>query len=111
MAFPLLVLFIIPKFKQIYCELLEGEPLPWLTELIISISDILKSGAFTLPFEALLLGLWFWIGLRLYSVADSKTCQRFLWAGAVVGLCLNLLIIIALALPYLKIMEKLGADK
>jgi type IV pilus assembly protein PilC len=40
-----LMLFIVPKFKKIFEELLEGEPLPGLTQFVMQISDILKHHA------------------------------------------------------------------
>lgn len=36
-----LLIFIVPKFKKIFEEMLEGEPLPWLTEKVMTASDIL----------------------------------------------------------------------
>ncbi len=38
-----LLIFIVPKFKKIFQEMLEGEPLPWITDKVMSISDILMS--------------------------------------------------------------------
>jgi type IV pilus assembly protein PilC len=40
-----LMLFIVPKFKKIFEELLEGEPLPGLTEFVMMISDIMAHNA------------------------------------------------------------------
>jgi type IV pilus assembly protein PilC len=36
-----LLVFIVPKFKKIFEEMLEGEPLPWLTDKVMNASDIL----------------------------------------------------------------------
>jgi type IV pilus assembly protein PilC len=38
-----LLIFIVPKFKKIFEEMLEGEPLPWLTQKVMSVSDILMN--------------------------------------------------------------------
>ena len=38
-----LLIFIVPKFKKIFEEMLEGEPLPWLTDKVMNLSDILMS--------------------------------------------------------------------
>ena len=38
-----LMIFIVPKFKKIFQELLEGEPLPGFTEFVMNISDNLKN--------------------------------------------------------------------
>ena len=35
-----LLIFIVPKFKKIFEEMLEGEPLPWLTDKVMNLSDI-----------------------------------------------------------------------
>ena len=40
-----LMVFIIPKFKKIFSDLLDGEPLPGLTEFVIAISDFLGNNA------------------------------------------------------------------
>lgn len=40
-----LMVFIIPKFKKIFGDLLDGEPLPGLTEWVIAISDFLGNNA------------------------------------------------------------------
>ncbi len=40
-----LMVFIVPKFKQIFTELLAGVPLPALTDFVIKISDVMKNQA------------------------------------------------------------------
>ena len=40
-----LMVFIIPKFKKIFNDLLDGEPLPDLTEFVIAISDFVGNNA------------------------------------------------------------------
>ena len=54
MAYPLIVMavavvilvgllvFVVPKFKQIFADLLKGAPLPTLTQLVLTISDAVK---------------------------------------------------------------------
>lgn len=37
-----LLIFVVPKFQQIFAELLKGAPLPALTQLILTISQLLK---------------------------------------------------------------------
>jgi type IV pilus assembly protein PilC len=37
-----LLIFIVPNFKKIFSELLEGEPLPALTQFLLNLSDIFK---------------------------------------------------------------------
>lgn len=36
-----LMIFIIPKFEKIFADILQGEPLPWLTQQVINFSDSL----------------------------------------------------------------------
>ena len=36
-----LLVFIVPKFKKIFEDMLEGEPLPWLTDKVMNLSDII----------------------------------------------------------------------
>ncbi len=38
-----LMVFIVPKFKKIFVELLEGKPLPALTEFVMTVSDIIAN--------------------------------------------------------------------
>ncbi len=42
-----LMVFIVPKFKKIFVELLEGEPLPDLTMFVMTVSDIIKNQLLT----------------------------------------------------------------
>ena len=39
-----LMVFIVPKFKQIFTELLAGAPLPWLTDKVIGLSTLITKG-------------------------------------------------------------------
>lgn len=38
-----LLVFIVPKFKKIFTEMLHGEPLPWLTSQVMNLSNTLMS--------------------------------------------------------------------
>ncbi len=38
-----LMVFIVPKFKKIFVELLEGKPLPGLTQFVMTVSDIIAN--------------------------------------------------------------------
>jgi len=38
-----LLVFVVPKFKQIFADLLKGAPLPTLTQLVLTISDAVKN--------------------------------------------------------------------
>jgi type IV pilus assembly protein PilC len=39
----ILMVFVVPRFKDIFKDMLEGQPLPAFTELVLSISDFVKS--------------------------------------------------------------------
>jgi type IV pilus assembly protein PilC len=58
-----LLVFVVPKFKQIFADLLKGAPLPALTQAVLTISDAVKH-----HFLAVLAaGILVWIGLALFS--------------------------------------------
>ncbi|MDD3154736.1 MAG: type II secretion system F family protein [Victivallaceae bacterium] len=44
-----LMIFIVPNFKKIFDELLEGEPLPGITLFVLGISDVLKHQWYLIP--------------------------------------------------------------
>jgi type IV pilus assembly protein PilC len=60
-----LMLFIVPKFKKIFSELLEGEPLPGLTQFVMGISDFIKNDILTV------IGIL--VGIVIIYVIVSKT--------------------------------------
>jgi type IV pilus assembly protein PilC len=57
-----LLLFVVPKFRQIFADLLKGAPLPPLTQLVLTVSDAVK----THYALALALGSAGWIGFKLF---------------------------------------------
>ena len=40
-----LMIFIVPKFEKMFTELLEGEPLPWLTQVVVGIGKFMSEQA------------------------------------------------------------------
>jgi type IV pilus assembly protein PilC len=71
-----LMVFIVPKFKQIFTELLEGAPLPWLTDKVIGLSTMLTKGfgfvnpdsalsSFEGPIEIILIGILIYFLFKL----------------------------------------------
>ena len=67
MVFPILMTYVIPKFKTIFADMLgRGETLPEFTLLVLAISDAIKNNALiTLPlWFPLLLGFSFLIGFK-----------------------------------------------
>ena len=40
-----LMIFIVPKFEKMFTELLEGEPLPWLTQIVVGIGKFMSEQA------------------------------------------------------------------
>ncbi|MEM6886083.1 MAG: type II secretion system F family protein [Verrucomicrobiota bacterium] len=69
MAF--LLLFIVPKFEKIFDEMLEGEPLPVLTQIVVDISRFVKD-------QFLIIG-----GAVLLIVVVYQVCKRTP-AGAII---------------------------
>jgi type IV pilus assembly protein PilC len=41
----ILMVFVVPKFKQIFQDMLEGKPLPGFTQLVLGISDVIANNA------------------------------------------------------------------
>lgn len=37
-----LMIFVVPKFQEIFTGLLKGQPLPWLTQMLLNVSNFLK---------------------------------------------------------------------
>ncbi len=58
-----LLVFVVPKFKQIFADLLKGAPLPPLTQFVLTVSDAVK----THYFVALAVGVAAWIGIKMFS--------------------------------------------
>lgn len=42
----LLMVFVVPRFQQIFAEMLKGQPMPGLTQLVINISNFMKDNIF-----------------------------------------------------------------
>jgi type IV pilus assembly protein PilC len=38
-----LMIFVVPKFQEIFTGLLKGQPLPWLTQMLLDVSNFLKN--------------------------------------------------------------------
>jgi len=55
-----LMIVVVPKFKQIFADLLKGAPLPPLTQFVLTLSDAVKSHYFIAGIVAVLL----WIGTK-----------------------------------------------
>ncbi|HEY5894418.1 MAG TPA: type II secretion system F family protein [Chthoniobacterales bacterium] len=62
-----LLVFIVPKFEQIFKEMLGGKPLPSLTIFVISVSNLLKNNIL-LVLAAAALAV---VGYRLYAATPS----------------------------------------
>ncbi|MDI1320292.1 MAG: type II secretion system F family protein, partial [bacterium] len=58
-----LLVFVVPKFKQIFADLLKGAPLPALTQFVLTVSDTVKNH-FIVALGLLVAG---WIVLQLFA--------------------------------------------
>jgi hypothetical protein len=103
-------LIVIPKFKTIFTDMLgEGEGLPEFTLLVLAISDAIKNNALiTLPLGLLLcLGFAYFMGFKIRFL-KKNLCKIIdglfilLFGGLLLG------VIIAMFLPLIKMMDKLG---
>lgn len=58
----ILMIFVVPKFKQIFQDMLEGKPLPGFTQLVLGISDVIAAHALATLGVVILFG----IALKLF---------------------------------------------
>ena len=81
----LLMTVVVPKFKQIFADMLEGQALPGFTQVVLSISDAVKD--YTIVFPAFLGGfpapgpvVWILVALYIVFKLVTKTRKgRWLW--------------------------------
>jgi uncharacterized membrane protein YhaH (DUF805 family) len=90
---------VVPSARDFYLDVLEGASLPGLTLLTVDISETFTRTDTGEHFGGLLIGLWLWIGFRLYSLANARRSRHVLWGCVVLGLCLNLFVGMSLYLP------------
>ena len=107
-------IYVIPKFKAIFADMLgEGETLPEFTLLILSVSDMLKNNGVILSPVYLIFSLIFagFIGFNRFflprNISMIVTVLGILlfflvWLGLLIGS------VIAMFLPLIKMMDKLG---
>ena len=72
MILALLLVFVVPKFKQIFADLLKGAPLPPLTQFVLTVSDAVKDHF--LVATGVAIGLWF----AFKAFKNSARGARFL---------------------------------
>ena len=110
MVFPLLVFFVVPKFKVIFADMLgPGEGLPEFTVLTLRITDFLQNNAMvTLP--AFLLFAFICAGFLGFQkmFLPPKICRSLSALFGVVWLGIIAAVILAMFLPLIKMMDKLG---
>jgi len=71
-----LLVFVVPKFKQIFADLLKGAPLPTLTQTVLTVSDAVKNHFLvTLGIAAV---LWFAFGAFRRTAAGTKLVDTWL---------------------------------
>ena len=114
LVFPIEAFFVIPKFKTIFADMLgPGETLPEFTLLILQISDAFKDNLIiTVPvyflFSLICAGF---IGFNRFFLSGkismivtvlASVLFFFVWLGLVVGS------VLAIQLPLIKMMDKLG---
>ena len=110
LPFPIEAITIIPKFKIIFTDMLgKGEVLPGFTLLVLNISDAIKNNVFiTIPAYLLFsLACAGFVGFQRYflprPVWITITVLAFLFC-----LGFSLCPVIAMFLPLIKMMDKLG---
>lgn len=71
-----LLVFVVPKFKQIFADLLKGAPLPPLTQAVLTVSDIVKT-----HFGAVVvagIGLWLLLNLFRRTASGGRTLDTLI---------------------------------
>lgn len=58
-----LLVFVVPKFKQIFADLLKGAPLPPLTQFVLTVSDAVKNHYLIV----IAIGAALWIGIKMFT--------------------------------------------
>lgn len=74
----LLMVFVVPQFQIIFRDMLRGQPLPLLTQLVIDTSSLLKDR--WLPVFAAIIVLWSGTGLVLRTRSGAAFRDRLLFA-------------------------------
>jgi type IV pilus assembly protein PilC len=73
-----LMVFVIPKFREVFSNLLEGKDLPAFTRLVLGISETIKNNIlYTLAGVAVVVGIFMWvistrIGRRIWDKVKLK---------------------------------------
>ncbi len=102
------LIFIVPKFKTIFDDMLKGEPLPFLTAFIISIGDFYKSFGF-LGFS-LTIATFILLSLPVFNrrkVYIMKNRNLILFSIFLPGFLFLVTLVIAMLMPMRMIMDKL----
>lgn len=71
-----LLVFVVPKFKQIFADLLKGAPLPPLTQAVLNVSEALKSHYLI----ALGVGVALWLALQAFRRTPAGARRLDTWA-------------------------------
>lgn len=64
-----LLIFVVPKFKQIFADLLKGAPLPPLTQAVLAVSEVVR-GNFLVTLGVLVA---LWLGFRMFRKTPAGT--------------------------------------
>jgi type IV pilus assembly protein PilC len=91
-----LMIFVVPKFKEIFADMLEGQGLPAFTEFVLNISDKLKTytiifpefaGGIPLPGPVIWGIVAFFVGIKIFSKTKfgRKTIDRVKMSAPVFG--------------------------
>jgi type II secretory pathway component PulF len=110
MVFPILMTYVVPKFKTIFADMLgPGETLPEFTLLILKISDTIQHNALiTLPlWGSLWLGFAYFMGFKIRFL-EKNLCKIINVLSILLFAFVLLSVIIAMFLPLIKMKDKLG---
>ena len=108
MVFPILMTYVVPKFKTIFADMLgPGETLPEFTLLVMWISDIIKNNAPLPLWGSLWLGFAYFMGFKIRFL-EKNLCKIINVLSILLFAFVLLSVIIAMFLPLINTMDKLG---
>ncbi len=59
-----LMVFVVPKFQEVFFTMLKGKPLPWLTQMVVGVADALRKNILMVIGGVALAAVLFWLFKR-----------------------------------------------
>ena len=78
-----LMVWVVPKFQEVFFTMLKGKPLPWLTSVVVAIADAIRKNLPTVLAVLAVVGFVFWLFKR--SKFGTKVLDWLLLQVPVIG--------------------------